>query len=278
MNFCLSRLSCRKKSSSNLSLLVAFWRAYWSAGKWMFLMAYCRPQRAFSVRMYSGRVSLISGRQRARAALELAHHFAGDASVDEFFGAGVDSRETALQVGAFRQGSVHLRVHHVEFSVEERGFSEEDENGVRHQLGIVPLDAFEEYHLHLAGIVFHDDAEALYGVLELFVSGRDYAAGGAVHCTAYDPGFYLNIGLFAGDFGDAVEAAAVDVAIGVDAEQLAHCGHAQFRLDECRSFGPHPGDVLYVAGQVAHGVKIVIFRQKDSRGRDRSPCFEGDLP
>ena len=112
-------------------------------------------------------------------ALEFAHHFAGDASVDEFFGAGIDAGETALKVGAFGQGSVHLRVHHVEFSVEERGFSEEDENGVRHKAGVVPFDAFEEYHLHLAGIVFHDDAEALHGVLELFVTGRNHAAAWA---------------------------------------------------------------------------------------------------
>ena len=153
-------------------------------------------------------------------------------------------------------------MHHIELSVEERRLAEEDENGVRNEAGVVPFDAFEEHHFHLAGAVFHDDAEALYCVLEFFVSGRDYTAAGAVHGAAHNPGFYLNIGLFAGDVGYAVEAAAVDVAIRVDTEQLAHGGHTKLRLDECRSFGPHPGDVLYVAGQVAHGVKIVIFRQK----------------
>ena len=153
-------------------------------------------------------------------------------------------------------------MHHIELSVEERGFSEEDENALRNQLGVVPFDALEEYHLHLAGAVFHDDAEALYSVLELFVARGNHSAVGAVHGAAHNPGFYLHVGLFAGDFGDAVEAAAVDVAVRVDAEQLAHGGHAQLRLDECRSFGPHPGDVLYVAVQVLHGIKIVIFRQK----------------
>ena len=221
-------------------------------------------------------------------ALKLAHHLAGDASVDEFFGTGIDAGEAALKVGAFGQGSVHLRVHHVEFSVEERWLAEEDENGVRHQLGVVPLDALEEHHFHLACGVFHDDAEALNGVLKFFVSGRDYAAAGAVHCTAYDPGFYLNIGLFAGDFGDAVEAAAVDVAVRVDAEQFAHGGNAQLRLDECRSFGPHPGDVLYVAVQVAHGVKIVIYsyfrksvfrliQKKSSSGKPSGPTIKADV-
>ena len=157
-------------------------------------------------------------------------------------------------------------MHHVEFSVEERRLAEEDENGVRYEAGVVPFDAFEEHHFHLAGAVFHDDAEALYSVLELFVAWGNHSAARAVHGAADHTGFYLYVSFLAGDFSDAVEAAAVDVAIGVDAKQLAHGGHAQLRLDECRSFWPHPGDVLYVAVQVAHGVKIVIFRQKDSGG------------
>lgn len=52
-------------------------------------------------------------------ALEFAHHFARYTSVQELFGARVDAGESALKVGAFGQGSVDLRVHHVEFSVEE---------------------------------------------------------------------------------------------------------------------------------------------------------------
>ena len=198
-------------------------------------------------------------------ALQFAHHLAGDSAVYQFFGAGIYAREAALQVGALGLGNVHFGMHHIEFAVEQRGLAEEDENGVRYEAGVVPFDAFEEHHFHLAGAVLHNDAEALNGVLEFLVARRDYAAAWAQQRAAHNPGLDLHIRLLSGDFRDAVEAAAVDVAIGVDAEQLAHGGHAQLRLDECRSFGPHPGDVLYVAVQVAHGVNIVILRQKDAR-------------
>ena len=195
-------------------------------------------------------------------ALQFAHHFAGDSAVYEFFGAGINAREAALQVGAFRLGKVHLRVHHIELSVEQRWLAEEHEHAFRNEPRPVPFDAFEEHHFHLAGAVLHYNAEALYGVLEFFVPGRNYAAAGAKEGAAHHTGFYLDVGLFAGDFRDAVEAAAVDVAVRVDAEKLSHGAAAQLRLDESRSFRPHPGDVLYVAVQVLHGIKIVIFRQK----------------
>ena len=200
-------------------------------------------------------------------ALQFAHHFAGDAAVYQFFGAGIYPREAALQVGSFRQGSVHLRVHHVELSVEKRWLAEEHEHAFRNELRPVPFDAFEEHHFHLAAAVLHYDAEALYGVLELFVPGRNHATARAQQGAAHHAGFHLDVGFFAGDFRDAVEAAAVDVAVWIDAEKFSHRAYAQLRLDECRSFGPHPGDVLYVAIQVAHGVNIVIFRQKCSDRR-----------
>lgn len=200
-------------------------------------------------------------------ALKLAHHLAGDTAVYEFFGAGIHSREAALQVGAFRLGKVHLRVHHVELSIEERWLAEENEHALRNEPRPVPFDAFEEHHFHLAGAVLHNDAEALNGVLEFLVARRDYAAAWAEQSATHHPGFHLHVCLFAGDFRDAVEAAAVDIAVRVDAEKLSHGAAAQLRLDESRSFRSHPGDVLYVAVQVLHGIKIVIFRQKSMGAR-----------
>lgn len=205
--------------------------------------------------------------QGQRGALQLAHHLAGHSAVHELLGAGVHACEAALQVGSFGLGNVHLGMHHVELSVEQRGLAEEHEHALRNEPSPVPFDAFEEHHFHLAAAVLHYNAEALYGVLELFVPGRNHAAAGPQQGAAHHAGFNLDVGLFAGDFRDAVEAAAVYIAIRVDAEKLPHGAAAQLRLDESRSFRSHPGDVLYVAVQVLHGIKIVIFRQKSMGAR-----------
>ena len=182
------------------------------------------------------------------------HHLPGDSARLELLRGRVDAGEDS---GLGRFGDVELGMDHVDPSVERLGFSEEQEGLAGNEPAVHPFDALEEDDLHLAGIVADDDGEPVREV-EFHLLRGDFRAVFRKEPHPEDGTQDLDVGLVRTDVRDLLDRAPVDVAEGIQVQEVAHRGDLQFAPQERGPLGPHPGKVLHIRlHRLAHSAKLI---------------------
>ena len=200
-----------------------------------------------------------------RGGLKAVHNLAGYASVLEFLSAGIYSGEGAYAGVdlARRRGIVYLRVDDIHAAAESLRLAEENEYASRRKPLPVPLDALEEHHLHLAGTVRNDHAQAFDGietqglgsglVLRAIVylgtglaALYEYRTAGAIKRGPYYSGHDLDMSDVRSDFGYPLDAAPVDIPERIQMDEIAESGDLQLCLQQLGPFRPHARQILYV--------------------------------
>ena len=172
---------------------------------------------------------------------EPGHHASGDAGVFQAFRGRIYDGEHPRGAGV---RGIHFRMHHIEAAVEDRGLSEKDERAAGDEPAVHIFHALEEDHLHLPGIIGHEGPEAMDLVVLEFLR-REFrpVAGEKAHLLHCGP--HLHAGQVRMDVSDGDDAAAVHIAERIHVQQVSHRTDIQFRQEQLRPFGPHPGEILY---------------------------------
>ena len=176
-------------------------------------------------------------------------------------GGGVDALHAAL--GLAREGLLHrleFGVNHRKFVVVEAGAAEYEVFAPHLDALLDPLDAGEPDQLGRPRGVRDRDREAALAPLSGVADARH--AGAELH----------ERGAPFGDFTDAVDARAVDVAEGEVVEHVAQRADAELLVEQPRARLPHAGDEFYVVVQIVHSANIMHAPCKSKTGTP--PCAE----
>ncbi len=195
------------------------------------------------------------------SALQFAHQLAGDAAVLQFFRTRIYSGEAAAEQGSLRQRGIHFGMHHIKFSVEYRRLAEENKHRAGRQLLPIPSYPLEKYHLHLTGIILYNYTHPFDGTPLRFGGIYIYNAAVCAEKGAADhPRIYLHEYGISRNIGNAQNSRAVNIAEGVDAQQIPYGIHPKFGLQQRRPFGSHSSQILNIALEYAHYLSnIAIF-------------------
>ena len=190
--------------------------------------------------------------ERQGCGLQPAHHLPGDPACLEFLRAGIDAGQRALGQGAVLR-HVHLRMHEVDPRSEGLGFAEEQERASGHQALVVPAYPLEKDHLHLSGSIFDDHGQAFDGapVDRVRFLGHDGAAG-PVEGPPDHGGLQLHMREVRSHLRDGGDAAAVDIAEGIQVDQVRQGLDPELLPQEGGPFGTDPAEILYACLQFAH--------------------------
>ena len=195
--------------------------------------------------------------ERPRVADEVVDRFGAEAFVVELFGGAVDALHACGGPVLLREGRFDLGVHEAERAVEEGWAAENDVFTAHFELLFDPADSFEPDQFGRAGTVAHGGDETFFRA-----ASRVLEAG--------DARPELDVGeRIVANFADAVEAGAVDVAVRVVAQQVAHGADAQLRAQQVRARLADAREELDIVVEwLAH---VVVFRSLRRCGGKSAP-------